>query len=125
MPSGRLIRKIIRQPVPNRFASTRKPPTIGPSTAPMPITGPNAASGLAMSAGGNASRIRPKPCGSISAANAPCTTRPPARTSGDHARAQSIDAAVKPTVPIRSILRRPTMSPSRPPTISSTASASV
>ena len=42
MPSGTLIRKIIRQPVPSRSAATSQPARIGPQIAASPMTGPKA-----------------------------------------------------------------------------------
>ena len=51
-PSGRLTKKISRQPVPNALAATSAPPMIGPSTADSPITGPNTANADPSSRGG-------------------------------------------------------------------------
>ena len=66
-PTGTLIRKIERQPVPNRSRSISTPATIGPSTADRPETGPSTAHALLISSGGKRSRIRPKTCGSMTA----------------------------------------------------------
>ena len=97
----------------------------GPSTVDSPITGPSAAKALPICAGGNRSRIRPKHCGIISAADSPCSTRAATSTPGVQAVEQATEASTKPASPMSSTRRRPTMSPSRAPAISPTASDSV
>ena len=57
---------------------------------------------------------RARPCGIITAPKSPWSTRQPISISGDCARPQSSDAAVNPTAPVRNIVLRPKMSPSRP-----------
>ncbi len=76
-PIGTLIRKIMRQPLPNRSASISRPATIGPRTADRPETGPRIAHALPISFGGKMSRIRPKTCGSMIAPSTPCSARKP------------------------------------------------
>ena len=125
MPIGRLTAKIDRQPVPSRSASTSEPPTIGPITADRPMIGPNMPHTLPISDGGKRSRIRPKTCGIIIAANAPCSAREPISMSGDWASAPDAEAIVKPPIPVISIGLRPKTSPSRPPISSRTASTIV
>ena len=63
-------------------------------------------------------------CGTIIAANPPWTTRATSRTPMVGARQASNEPTVKPTTPMTNIRLRPTMSPSRPPVIISTANAS-
>ena len=84
-----------------------RPATTGPITVDSPIAGPKAANALAMSAGPKMSRISPNVCGVSSAAARPCNTRAAISDSGDHAKAQATDAAVKPPRPSSSIRRRP------------------
>ena len=58
MPIGTLMKKIIRQPASNQFASISTPAMIGPATADSPITGPNMPNALpSSSAGKTAFRI--------------------------------------------------------------------
>jgi hypothetical protein len=70
-PSGRLTKKISRQPLPNALASTSAPPMMGPSIADNPITGPNTANALPCSSVPKTSLMIPRPCGISSAAAAP------------------------------------------------------
>jgi hypothetical protein len=120
-----LTRKIIRQPVPNRSASTSTPDSTGPSTAARPITGPKAANALAISSGGKQALIMASPCGIITAPNPPCSTRNAIIEAGSHASPHSSEATVNPAAPITNIRRRPIRSPRRPLTTSPTASARV
>ena len=123
-PSGRLTKKIRRQPLPNALAAISAPPTIGPSTADRPITGPNTVNAFCRSAPTNASRTIPSPCGISSAAAAPWARRKPISISGLCANAHAIDAATKPSEPSTNSRLRPKMSPRRPPAIRPTANAS-
>ena len=60
-PSGRLMKKISRQPLPNASAAISAPPRIGPRTADRPITGPNTVNARDSSSGANTSRMIPSP----------------------------------------------------------------
>ncbi len=71
------------------------------------MTGPNMPKAFCDSFGGNISLIMPRPCGSITAPNSPCTTRAAISISGDTDIAHSSDPRVKPTAPTRNIRRRP------------------
>ena len=71
MPIGTLIRKTRRQPLPQRFHSTRAPARIGATSIEMPITGPKRPKTLPISSSAKTSLIIPKPCGIISAPNEP------------------------------------------------------
>lgn len=64
------------------------------------MTGPNMPKALPSSSGGNISLISPSPCGSITAPNRPCTTRPAISSSGLPETPHSSEAAVKPKAPI-------------------------
>ena len=106
-PSGTLMRKIIRQPVPSRSAVTSQPARIGPAIAARPITGPNAANAPPISFGGKTVLMTPRPCGISSAPNPPWRTRNAMRASGDGASAHAVDASVNPTMPTMKTFRRP------------------
>ena len=71
MPTGRLIRNSDRQSVPKRSALIEQSGDDRPGTVESPITGPNAANALPICAGGKMSRISPKACGIITAADEP------------------------------------------------------
>jgi hypothetical protein len=106
-PSGRLIRKIMRQPVPKKSASISHPARIGPPTEDRPMTGPNRPNAAPISFGGNISLIMPSPWGSMTAPNSPWMTLAPTSNSGDCATAQSSEPTVNPAAPMRNILFRP------------------
>ena len=57
----------MRQPVPNRSASTSQPARIGPPTAARPIIGPKVPKALPISVGGNIVLDHARPCGIITA----------------------------------------------------------
>lgn len=124
-PTGRLMRKTIRQPVPSRSAPASQPPRIGPAIAAIPITGPNAANAAPSWLGGKTCLMIPSPCGMRSAPNAPCTARVAISAPALGASAHAAEASVKPAMPTRNMRRRPKTSPSRPPTMSRTPNASV
>ena len=98
---------------------------IGEATAERPITGPKAANAFWISSSAKTCLIMPNPCGIRRAPKPPWIARTTIRNSGDDAAAQAIDAAVKPTTPIRNSRRRSIRSPSRAPVISNTAKARV
>ena len=109
-----------------KFAPIRAPATIGAASIATPVAGPNSATALSNSASSvKTSFIRPKPCGIISAPNAPCSTRNAISTPIVGATAHAAENSVKPAEPIRNSRRRPKMSPSRAPAIRNTANASV
>ena len=89
------------------------------------MTGPNMPNAAPSSFSENISLIRPSPCGSITAPKMPWTPRNAMSISGDCETAHSSEPAVNPSAPMMNILRRPTMSPSRPPVIRPTAMARV
>ena len=106
-PSGRLTKKTSLQPLPSRLASTSAPPTIGPSTADSPITGPKIANAVPCSEGANASRMIPNPWGIKSAAAPPCASRQAISISGEDANAHAIDAITNPIAPSTNMRLRP------------------
>ena len=124
-PTTRLMANRLRHCMPNRFASTSAPPTIGPATIASPAMVAYSPTTLPISSRVNVTWMIASTCGTMAAARAPCSTRAPMSISGLHAIAHSAEAAMKPPTPIRNIRLRPTMSPSRPPVMSSTAKASV
>jgi len=63
-------------------------------------------------------------CGTMTAANAPCSTREATSAVGDWAKPQSAEAMVNPVIPIVYIRLRPYRSPRRPPVIRRTANES-
>ena len=107
MPTGTLTRKIARQPRPKRSPSTSAPPMIGPSTAAPPMTGPNIPKALAISSFGNDARTIPKPCGIMTAAKPPCSSRKAMSSPAEAATPQSTEASVNPAMPMRKRRRRP------------------
>jgi hypothetical protein len=125
IPIGRLIPKIMRQPVPKTSALISSPATIGPSTAESPISGPKMPQAFLISSPGKRSLVSPKPCGIITAPDAPCSSRATISISGDTAVAQASEVSVKPAIPASSTRLRPNMSPSRPPVSSAIAIARV
>jgi hypothetical protein len=76
------------------------------------------------SAGGKAARSSASVLGISSAPATPCSTRAPISMPVVVDSAHSSDVSAKPTMPIMKTFLRPKRSPSLPPTISSTASAS-
>ena len=84
------------------------------------MNGPKIAKAFWLFSRPNFSRIMPMPCGIIIAEALPCSSREAISSPGFCATAQTADMIVKPVRPIRNIRRRPAMSPSRPPAISST-----
>ena len=125
MPIGTLMKKTLRHPDPAMSAVTRAPPSNGPITAAMPLTPPMIPKMGARSFGLNSACSVASACGTMSAENAPCTTREATSMSPLTANAPSADASVKPATPMRKVRWRPRMSPNRPPVTSSTANASM
>jgi len=75
IPSGRLIRKTSRQPVPNRSAPTSSPPHDGAEHGAEPDDRPEQAKAFGRSSVENAERMMPKPWGIMSAAASPWVSR--------------------------------------------------
>ena len=81
-PSGRLTKKMSRQPVPKASGSTRAPPMIGPSTADSPMTGPKTAKARPCSAGAKTSRDDPEALRDQQRGGGPCASRQPISMAG-------------------------------------------
>lgn len=124
MPTGRLIRKIVRHSRPNRFHSVSRAPRSGPQTPPIPTMAPNRPKTLPRSCAGKVACTMDNTCGTMIAAIAPCRIRDATSMSAFTAKPLSAEATVKPVTPIRKIRLRPWMSPSRPPVIRPAANAS-
>jgi len=120
-----LIRKTIRQPVPHRSASIRKPARIGPSTADSPMIGPNGTKAFWRSSGVKLAFTIASPCGIITAPKKPWATRAAMSRPALGARPLSSEAAVKPAMPMMNRRRRPSRSPARALVIRPTAKVSV
>ena len=115
---------MLRQPMPNASLLTSHPPRTGPITADIPETAPITPSMAARSRGVYSAWSEDSTCGTIIAANPPCTARATSSTPMDGATQASAEPAVNPTTPVTNIRLRPRMSPSRPPVTMSTANAS-
>ena len=124
MPTGRLIRKIGRQPRPNRSHSVSSAPSSGPDTAPRPTIAPKSPNTLPRSCAGKVAWTIDRTCGTIIAAMAPWRMREATSISGFAAKPQRAEARVKPPMPTRKSRLRPWMSPSRPPVTRPAAKAS-
>jgi hypothetical protein len=77
----------VRQPRPQRSASTSQPPSTGPSTAARPLTPPMRPYMGARSLGENSACTEARSCGTISAAKSPCAMRVTTSASPDQAKA--------------------------------------
>ncbi len=119
-PSGTLRKKTQLQ---SAF-STISPPTTGPAAVEAAMTALRTAIGMLSRSAGNALRSRPRVAGCISAPNAPWKTRRPTTQPSCVDRPIATDVAVKPTTPMRKILRWPNRSPILPAVMSSAATAS-
>ena len=120
-----LMRNTLRQPRPQRSASTSHPPSTGPATAARPLTPPMRPYMGARSRGLKSACTEASSCGTMSAANSPCAMRVATSRSPDQAAAAAADESVKPAMPMRNTRRRPNRSPSRPPVTRPTANASM
>lgn len=125
MPTGMLMRNTVRQPRPQRSASTSQPPSTGPATAASPLTPPMSPYMGARSRGENSACTDASSCGTMRAAKSPCARRVTTRTSPDQANAAAAEASVNPATPMRNTRRLPNRSPRRPPVMSATAKASM
>ena len=120
MPTGMLTKKIHSQPT----CSVSRPPTSGPiasASAEVPAQMPIA---VPRSRGGKVAAMIDSVAGFISAAPAPWTIRAPISTLLAVARPQASDEAVKMTIPVTKIRRRPYASASLPPISISAAKVS-
>ena len=118
------MRNMARQPVPAMFASIRKPASIGPPTMARPSAGPKRLKALSIISREKCEVMIAMPWGMSSAPNAPWQRRAVISMAGLADRPQATDASVKPAMPMRNRRRCPYLSPSRPPTTSSTPMAS-
>ena len=115
------MKKIARQVT----SSVSQPPTSGPSASAIADTPAHVPMALPRSWGGNALVMIDSVAGIISAAPTPWTAREATSQCSEGAKPIVAEAAAKTTTPIRKTVRRPKMSPSRPPVTSRTANASV
>ena len=115
------MKKIARQVT----SSVSQPPTSGPSASAIAETPAQVPIALPRSAGGKALVMIESVAGIISAAPTPCSARDGDQPALGGREADRRRATAKTTTPIRKTLRRPKMSPSRPPVTSSTAKLSV
>ena len=112
---GTLTRKIQRQPV----VWVSRPPNAGPTACPPQATAAHTPSARGCSDRGNWGGMSARVMGRISAAPTPMAARPMMSTVGFGAPAATSDARAKTTVPVTSMRRRPSRSPSLPPAITS------
>jgi hypothetical protein len=113
-----LSRKIGRQPSPPTSAAISRPPSSGPAAVANPATAPYQPNARPRSRGGKTDWMIASTGVFNTPAMAPCTTRQATSWAGPVASAQSADAAVNPTSPIRNTSRCPNRSPRRPAGIS-------
>src|SRR3954452_465369 len=101
--------------------STRKPPTTGPMASAIALTPAHVPIALPRSWGGKALEMIDNVAGIMNAAPMPCAARP--ATSQASLWEKPMNALDRPnaTTPKRNILRRPKMSPRRPPVTRRTA----
>ena len=101
--------------------STRKPPTTGPIASAIALTPAHVPIALPRSCGGKALEMIDSVAGIMNAAPTPCAARP--ATSQASLCEKPMNALDRPnaTTPNRNILRRPKMSPRRPPVTRRTA----
>lgn len=119
--TGRFRKKIARQ----ETYSVSAPPTTGPIASASPETPAHVPIARPRSCGGNASEMIDSVPGIMNAAPMPWIARPATSTSCDGAKPIDALESAKTITPNRNIVRRPKMSPMRPPVTSSTANVSV
>ena len=118
--TGTLMKKIARQVT----SSVSQPPTSGPSARAIAETPAHVPIALPRSDGGKALVMMLRVAGIISAAPRPWTARLATSQPSLGARPMVALETPKTTTPIRKTLRRPKMSPRRPPVTRKTAKAS-
>ncbi len=116
---GTLTTKTARQPK----ASTSAPPSGGPTTAAKLPAADQAPIAAPIRSRGVTARIRPSAAGIISAAAAPCATRPAIRVAASGASPHSSEVSAKAANAIRNSLRLPRASAKRPAGVSRAAKA--
>jgi hypothetical protein len=104
-----------------QLASTRAPPTTGPSAAAAPPTEVQALIVPVRFSGRAAASSRPSEAGISSAPPAAWTTRAITSTQTFGAAAQAAEATPKTIIPVRNAARRPIRSAARPAGTSSAA----
>ena len=109
--SGRLIRKIHRQPT----ESMSQPPTNGPTAPATPPRPDQAPMALGRSLAANDAWMIASEPGVSSAPPMPCSARAPMSTPMSGARPHSAEASANQTTPTTKTRRRPSRSPSAPP----------
>ena len=124
MPTGRLTKKIHRQPSSGPPSWMSSPPSSGPIAVLTPTTAPNRPNARPRSAPRNRLWISPAFCGVTSPPPMPCTSRAMISMSALWANPQAALASVKTASPSISVGRRPRASPIRPPATSTSPNAS-
>ena len=119
--SGRLIRKIQRQPIEPTIQPPRNGP-IAPATPPSPDQAPMA---RGRSSAANVDWMMASEPGVSSAPPMPCSARAAISTPMLGARPHSADESANQVTPMRNTRRRPNRSPSAPPSRISPARVSV
>ena len=105
--------------------STKKPPTTGPIASAIADTPAQVPIALPRSCGGKALEMIESVAGIMNAAPMPWTARPVISHASDCEKPMNALEAPKTMTPKRNSLRRPKMSPRRPPVTSSTAKLNV
>jgi hypothetical protein len=105
--------------------STRNPPSSGPIARASPDTPAQVPIAFPRSSGGNALEMIESVPGIMSAAPPPCSSRPTTSQVCDWEKPMKALVHAKITTPVRKTVRRPKMSPRRPPVTSRTANVSV
>jgi hypothetical protein len=119
-PSGTLKKNSQRQ---DAYAMTQ-PPRMGPTAAAMAVAADHVPIAAARVPRGYAAPMSARLPGTSSAAPTPCTARPMMSPVAEGARPHAADASAKRTTPATKTRRRPSRSPSAPPTRTSEASSS-
>ena len=119
--TGRLRKKIARQ----ETYSVSAPPTTGPMASASADTPAQVPIALPRSSAGNVTVMIESVAGIMNAAPTPWMARPATSQPWSGARPMAALDSANTTTPNRNILRRPRMSPSRPPVTSRTANVSV
>src|SRR6185312_6102733 len=118
--SGRLIAKIQRQ----ESWSMSRPPSSGPATKKMPVQAVQVPTAAPRSSPSKQAVMIASELGTSSAPATPCRVRPAMSRAELGAIAQIAEVTAKPPSPTRKMRRRPSRSPSEPPTNSSDESVS-